>query len=385
MSTVAMGETNRSQKPAVAPRRRYGFAEGQEHRFPVGKSTSDSSFPEPAKTKPARPDPPKFKPEVPPPPNFNKKQVVKKVTVRKPSPPSEPASRELLQSALSQFYGIGSDGYALPPSRARRKKSNSDRSYEVNGTEDPGKRSTHTPTVYLNVAPKTPHGAQRTSQSVHGASRTPQGTQQSLQGTPKVPQGAKAISKKQITPKSSPTGTPVAKRVAERKVSRPPPLRMGGVQVSDSGLNHKFATTSASGRLQSPPKPHLLSAPQKQQLFATNSVPLPNQTAQEVRQNFSKQPLPKNPSDVGHAKKVLIKQGKVVPARPAPPRPYNQKNKSTDIKSGRDYDEEYTYVDPYRYRYAATSLDALDLSNHCKLVDEEMYVNGKCVYDLVCL
>lgn len=294
----------------------------------------------PVKTKPARPDPPKFKPEVPPPPSFTKRPLVKKIAVRRPSPPS----RELLQSALSHYYGDGvGNGFATAPSRARRKKINN--MLHETSTEEAGQNVPKDPTVYLNVAPKTPPSARPTSKNY-------------------ILKGAGGNTKGSLPTARSSSLT--------RKVNtfRPSPLK---VHVSDSKEAVHKSPTPTSNRLSPLPK-HLNSA-QKEKIHATHSVPLPDQTQVTnqtvVRQDFTKQPLPKGAS-MGHAS-VAPRQGRA-PVRPAPPTPYNQRKKKHSVDVDKEI-VEYTYVDPHRYRYP--TMEALDLSTHYDLNKTVIYANSK--------
>lgn len=345
MSTVVMGESTRTQKPAVAPRRqrsalRYtsapeaASAGQQQTHSQISKSTSDLQLAgPPAKTKPARPDPPKikFRPDVPPPPPLNKKPIVKKISARRPSPPSQPASRELLQSALSQYYGIGNNGFTTAPSRTRRKKSNGEVGQQIVNAEKIDKPTTSQDlNVYLNVAPKTPP--------------------------------ARHVSKIR--------GSPLAtSKVTENKTSS---LKKLQTKDSRETVLQQKPPTSVSPKL--PSKPHHLSPAQKQQLFATNSVPLSNSLA--VVQHHSRA------VSVGHGR---ASPRKIVPARPAPPRPYSQRKKTSSENVDKETEtvpdetvEEYTYVDPQRCRYPR-NLDALDLSTHG---DGASYVDSKCFENL---
>ena len=343
MSAVAMGESSRGQKPAVAPRRqrrvlRYTSAPeesaAQQQRTKTiqsqaSRSTSDL-LAAPAKTKPARPDPPKmkFRPEVPPPPSsLNKKPEVKMIAARRPSPPSEPASRELLQSALSQYYGIGNNNsFNTTPSRTRRKKSNGEAGQRNVINADKTDRGT-TSSVYLNVAPKAPP--------------------------------ARHVSKGQVTRDTK--GSPLATKKVTEKTGAP----VKKLQITDSRetvLHQQKSQTPASAKL--PSRPHHLSPAQKQQLFACNSVPLPDQLqvgSSLVAVHHSRG------ASIGQVR-ASPRQGKVVPVRPAPPRPYSQKKKTCSENVDKEIKivpseviEEYTYVDPQRCRYPR-NLDALDLS-----------------------
>lgn len=389
-----MEETGRGQKPAVAPRRRMVIStpdiiENAEHRT-KSASTSDilAAATTPNKSKPARPGPPKFKPEVPPPPTFTKKTVgPAKKAIRKPSPPSEPAPRELLQSALSQYYGTANGhGHATAPSKGRRKS--------MQRRNSNGEGNSSRPTTYLNVAPRTPSASD--GDGISSSLPTVY-----LNVAPRTPSAmSSSRSQNSVTGLRTIRTSPPSKRVVGGKIARrPSPLQMR--RGSDSREGGSSPTKSPTPLTKVSPIPKHLSLPERQRICASNSVPLsgtvPTSTTPKVRQGFTRQlPPPKSSSG----------QGRVPPVRPAPPRPYNKRNvsHSTNVDKGVDgrtkasresvdagiYEldrpdseiTEYTYVDPQICRYQ-TNLEALDLSTHGHLNDRSIYMNSKSATSII--
>ena len=101
-------------------------------------------------------------------------------------------------------------------------------------------------------------------------------------------------------------------------------------------------------------------------------------TKQSMRKNFSMQPLPSSSGE----------RGRIVPVRPAPPRPSHLQKKNSGnrlcVSSNSDDNSGYEYVDPDRFRYRLSSsrdLDGLDLTIYSSI--DEPSVGGKSIQDMM--